>query len=190
LNTPVEIGASVAYAAPVGSAEAGSRLSDTAIGAATIEADASYRFTRALGAVVWGRYAAAIPTLCANTSDCTASLGREVAIAARARVFFPTFARFEPRADAGIGFEWLMTKLSDSGATSRRSFSGPLAFSLEIGAPWRLSETWSIGPVAAASLGVFTSSTLETPSFANDRGTDGRTIHGWMSIALRTAVRF
>jgi hypothetical protein len=165
-------------------------VSDTAFGAGAIDLDASYRFTRSLGAVLWGRYGATIPTLCATASDCIASLGRDVAIAALARIFLPTFARFEPHADTGVGFEWLMTKVADSGVASRRSFAGPLALSIEIGAPWRLSDKWSVGPVADASLGVFTTSSLETPSFTRDRRTDGHAVHGWLSVAVRTAFRF
>jgi hypothetical protein len=190
LSAPIEVGASVAYVAPVGSAESGSRVRDTAVGAGALELDVAYRFTRTLGAVLWGRYGATIPTLCATASDCIASLGRDVAVAARARVFLPTLSRFEPRVDTGVGFEWLMTKLSDSGATSRRSFAGPLALSLEMAAPWRLSEAWSIGPVADAAIGVFTTSSLETPAFTRDRQTEGRAMHGWLSIAFRTAAQF
>jgi hypothetical protein len=44
--------------------------------------------------------------------------------------------------------------------------------------------------VVDASLGAFTTSSLETPSFTTERRTDGRTLHGWLSIAFRTAVRF
>jgi hypothetical protein len=187
---PVEVGAAVAYAAPVGSAEAGSRIRDTAFGVGAIDGDVSYRFTRTLGAVVWGRYGGAIPTLCATASDCVASLGRDIELAARARVYLPTLLRFEPHADAGVGFEWFMTKLSDVGATSRRSFAGPIGLSLQVAMPWRISERWSIGPVADGSFGVFTTSSLDTPSFTRDRGTDGRAVHGWLSIAVRTAVRF
>ncbi len=53
---PVEIGAAIAYAAPAGSAEQGSRASDTSWGVAAIDADVSYCFTPAIGAVVWGRF--------------------------------------------------------------------------------------------------------------------------------------
>jgi hypothetical protein len=190
LSAPIEAGASIAYAAPVGSAEAGGRTSDTVFGAGTLDVDASYRFTQALGVVVWGRYALGIPTLCATASDCVASVGHDIVLAARTRVFLPRIARFEPYVDAGIGIEWLTTKLSDAGATSRRTFAGPVALSLELGAPYRLSDRWTIGPVVDAAFGVFTTSSLETPAFTRDRSTDGRSVHGWLSVAFRLGRRF
>ena len=190
VDLPVEIGAAAAYAAPVGSAERGGAVSDTTFALAALDLDASYRFTRALGLVAFARVGAGIPTLCATTDDCVASLGRDVALALRARFFLPAWGRLEPHVDAGAGFEWGLAKLADSGVTSRRTWSGPIALSLEAAAPFRLSAHFSLGPVVGAQIGTFTSSTLETPAFTADRTGSGRTLHAWLSIAVRAAVRF
>jgi hypothetical protein len=189
-DLPLELGAEVAYAAPAGSAEKASRVSDTTFALAAFDADASYRFSPTLAAVFWGRYGIGVPTLCATASDCTSSLGRDVAVAARVRVFFPHIGRLEPRADVGIGWEWSMAKLSDTGVVSRRTWSGPIPLSLEAAAPFRVGKVWTIGPVLAATAGVFTQASLETPSFSVDRSTEGLTLHTWLSVAFRVSTRF
>lgn len=186
---PVEIGAAVAFAAPAGSAQAGARMGDTSWGLGAIDLDVSYRFTPAVAAVLWGRYAVNAPTLCTTAGDCIASLGRDVALAARARFFLPQLGPMQPQVDAGVGFEWWMTKLSDGGATSRRANAGPIALSLEAAAPFRLGARWTLGPVAAAQLGVFTSGSLETSAFTADTST-GHAVHAWLSVGVRSSVRF
>ena len=187
---PVEIGAALAYAAPAGSAEQGARVSDTAWGLVAIDADVSYRFTPALAAVLWGRLGAGIPTLCATAADCESSLGRDVALGARARFFFPSLGVVEPRVDAGVGYEWSMSKLSDNGVVSRRTYDGPIVLALEGAAPFRLGERWTLGPVAALALGVFSSAGLETSAFTLDRPVAGHALHAWLSLGIRTGVRF
>jgi hypothetical protein len=187
---PLELGAAIAYAAPAGSAEAGTRVSDTTIALAALDVDASYRFTPTLAAVAGVRYAAGIPTLCATASDCTSSLGRDVVVTARVRVFLPRVWRLEPRADVGVGWEWSLAKLSDAGAVSRRTWSGPIPLSIEAAAPLRIGESWTLGPVVAATTGVITHEGLETPSFSVDRSVDGQRVHAWLSAAIRVSMRF
>ena len=187
---PLEIGAAASYAAPAGSAERGGALSDTTVAVAALDLDATYRFTRALGVTAWARIGAGVPTLCATADDCLASVGRDVAIAARARFYLPAWGRLEPRVDAGVGYEWALAKLSDRGAASRRTWAGPLAASLEAAAPFRLSERVSLGPALGAQIGAYASSALETPSFTADRAGSGRSLHAWLSVAVRAAVRF
>lgn len=135
----VEVGASLGYAAPVGSAERGSRTSDTNIGLVPIELDLAYRINPAFGVVASARYGIGIPTLCKTAGDCTSSLGSDVVLALRARIFLPRLWRMSPFADVGIGYEWLTTRLTDAGVTSTRAYPGPLPLSMEVAAPFRLS---------------------------------------------------
>ena len=159
-----ETAASLGYAFPMGSAERGSHLSDTTIGLVAFEVELSYRLTSALGLAASGRYSVAIPTLCQTASDCQSSLGNDAALAIVARFFLPRIGPVTPRADIGLGYEWLTTRLSDHRVASSRAYGGPLLLSAGAFAPFSLSARWSLGPSLKASLGKFIDYSFETPA--------------------------
>jgi hypothetical protein len=185
-----DVAASLGYAFPVGSSESGARLSDATFGDAPIDLTAMYRLSRRLAVGIAGRYGVVVPTLCTDSSDCISSLGHDVIIAARARFFFPRILGAEPYGDVGIGYEWFASKLADNGVTSAHSYNGPIVFSTELGAPFELGSRWTLGPAVGLALGTFVGSHLEAPGVSSDLGVGDRSIHAWLSLAVRTSVRF
>jgi len=185
-----DVGASLGYAFPAGSSERGARLSDATFGSAPVDLTAMYRLSGRLAVGITGRYGAVVPTLCTDSSDCMSSLGRDVIVALRARVFLPRLLEAEPYADVGVGYEWFASKLADSGATSTHSYKGPILFSTELGMPFELGSRWTLGPAFGLSLGTFVGSHLEAPGVSSEVGVSDRSIHGWVSLGVRMAVRF
>jgi hypothetical protein len=181
----LDLGASIAYAAPVGSAERGGRVSDTTFGIVPFRIDAAYALTPSIGIALAGAYAPAIPTLCQSAGDCISSLGSDVTISLRARLLLPRLGPTSPRLDLGVGYEWLTTKLVDSGATSTRAYNGPTLAILEAQAPFRLGTHWTLGPTLGAMLGVFANESLETNAVSQSAGVSGRAAHAWLVLGLR-----
>jgi hypothetical protein len=186
----IEIGASLGYDLPVGSAERGARLGDATFGVAPIQIDGAYRFTDRIGVAIAASYGLGAPTLCASTGDCIASLGRDVALSIRARLFFPRLGPVAPRVDAGIGYEWWTTRLVDKGATSTRSYDGPMAFVVEVAAPFAVGSRASVGPVLGGSIGAFTGYHLASGPVDTHGSVPALALHAWLSLALRVGVSF
>jgi hypothetical protein len=180
----LDLGASIAYAAPVGAAERGSRVSDTTIGIVPVRLDGAYALTRAVGVAVAVSYAPALPTLCQTAGECVSSTGADVTLSVRARFLLPRVGPTLPRLDLGVGYEWLTTKLVDSGATSVRSYSGPLLGIVEAYAPFRLGTHWTLGPSAGASLGTFASESLNSSAARQSGKVPEQALHAWLMIGL------
>jgi hypothetical protein len=187
---PFELAASIGYAAPLGDAELGGRLSDTTFGAVPVALDAAYRLAPRVGLAAHLQYGVGVPTLCHTASDCVSSLGSDTVAAIAARIYLPASRAIAPFADVGIGYEWLTTRLSDSGAHSTRAFSGPVLSWLGLVAPLRVAGHWSIGPVANLTLGTFTRDSLETNLGSNSGSVTARGIHAWASLSVRLAYTF
>jgi hypothetical protein len=182
---PFELAASLGCAAPVGWAERGSRVSDTTFADVPFALDAGYRITRFLGVVANVRYGVAIPTLCRSASDCESSLGNDVALEIAARLYVPHIGPVAGLVDAGVGYEWLTTRLVDASGTSARAYRGPELFSIRIAAPFRLGARWTLGPVVGASFGTFTTYSLETNALSPSGDVPARAVHAWLSVGIR-----
>jgi hypothetical protein len=185
----IEAAASLGYAFPIGSAERGSRLSDTTIGLVPFAAQLAYRFANVVGVVASARYSVGIPPLCQTASDCQNSLGSDVALAIGVRFFLPRVGPVAPCADVGVGYEWLVTRLSDHDFTSTRSYRGPLLLSAEAFAPFSLSSRWMFGPALGASFGRFSDYSLETPAGHHDGSTADRAFHMWLFVGAQLQLR-
>jgi hypothetical protein len=183
-----ELGASAGYAAPFGEAERGSRVSDTAFGAVPFAIDASYRVTPFVGVAARVRYGVTIPTLCQSASDCEASLGSDTGLSLTVRLHLPRIGRIAPLADVGLGYEWLTTRLVDAGASSTRSYGGPVLFALQLAAPVSLGERWTLGPALDASLGTFTGYDLVTNAQSPMGDVPVRALHAWLSLGVRLGL--
>jgi hypothetical protein len=176
----LEIGAGLGYAAPVGSAERGSRVSDTTIGQFPIVVDGAYRLTRAVRALARVRYGLAVPRQCASASECVASLGSDVSIEIGARFVVRRIV-----ADATVGYEWLTTKLVDADATATRAYRGPLLLSVAVAAPFALGKGWTLGPTLGASIGRFTWYALDTNALSPSGDIPDGAWHAWLSLGVR-----
>jgi hypothetical protein len=183
-----EIGASLGYALPLGSVERGARTSDATFGLARIALDAGWRFNDRIGVAIGAAYGAGIPTLCATSGDCIASLGSDVVLSVRARYFLPRVSSMAPRIDAGIGYEWWTLRLADNGTTSTQSFHGPLGI-LEAAAPFAIGKRWSIGPALGVELGSFTSHRIESGTL-DVAATTEHAMHAWLFGAVRAGFEF
>ena len=135
----------------------------------------------AVQARLW--YAANVPTLCAGTSDCLSSVGRDIGIVVGSGRTFQRRGRMTPHVDLAIGWEWLTSKLSDSGVTATRSWNGPL---VSIGAFLDLSSRppWTWGPALTVNVGVFSHAELQTPAWNSEGATDPA-IHAWPTLGFR-----
>jgi hypothetical protein len=181
----IELAASVGYAAPFGDAEQGSRVSDTAFGAVPFTLDGSYRLTSLVGVALRVRYGVAIPTLCASASDCQASLGSDLVLGAGARFHLPRVWVVSPFVDVGLGYEWLTTRLVDAGATSTRSYGGPVLAELQLAAPFALGERLTLGPELGASIGRFVHYDLGTNALSPSGSVPSGAVHAWLSLGVR-----
>lgn len=181
----VELAASIGYAAPVGSAERGSRVSDTTFADVPVAFDAGYRLVPPLAIVAQLRYAVAVPTLCRSPSDCEASLGSDVALTIGTRIYAPRTGPLALLLDVGIGYEWLTTRLAEAGASSARGYHGPLLLAMQITAPFRLRGRWTLGPFAGASFGTFVRYGLQTNAMSFSGDVPSPAVHAWLSFGVR-----
>jgi hypothetical protein len=182
---PLAVATSLGYATPMGSAERGARVSDTTFGTVPVSLDAAYRWSPHLGVSLRAQYGIAIPTLCRSVGDCTASLGSDFAVSLAIRVYAPRVGRMAPFVDAGIGYEWLTTRLVDAGASSARSYQGPILVSTTMGVPFRLGERWKIGPFVSVAAGTFTSFSLDTNASVHSGNVPARAVHAWLTFGAR-----
>jgi hypothetical protein len=182
---PIAVATSLGYAVPMGSAERGARVSDTTFGTVPVSLDAAYRWSPHLGVSLRAQYGIAIPTLCRSAGDCTASLGSDFAVSFAIRVYAPRVGRMAPFVDAGIGYEWMTTRLVEAGASSARSYQGPLLLSLTTAVPFRLGERWAIGPFVGAAAGTFTAFSLDTSASTQSGNVAARAVHAWLTLGLR-----
>ena len=185
-----DVGASLGYAFPIGSSERGARLSDVTFGSVPFDLVVTYRLSRVLALGVSSAYGVVIPTLCVDSSDCISSLGHDVSVTARARFFLPRFLGAEPYADVGVGYEWFASKLADSTVASTHTYDGPVLLSSEVSLPFGRGTRFRLGPVLGLFLGTFVDSRLEAPGVSRDLGVSERSVHAWLSLAVRTSVRF
>lgn len=187
------IGASVGWAFPAGSLEQGSKTADVTHGLGTLALDYRRALTPALSLVLFGRYGVAVPTLCVTASDCTSSLGRDVAVGLRVGYAFIEL-RDElpliPRVELGVGWEWLTTKLHDGDSGASRSYAGPILASLELAGDARLSRRFTLSPTFSLMSGTFAHLSLGTPAGEASQWIGSRELHTWVSLSLRLSASF
>jgi hypothetical protein len=184
---PVSVGASVGWAAPLGSAERGGRLRDTTFGTVPLGLDASYRFLSSLGVAGHVTYGIGVPTLCQTAGDCTASLGTDVTAILGIRWHVPRLGPTAPLVDLGVGYEWFTARFADAGAHSARSYRGPVLTSGRLAAPFRVGPHWTIGPLVELSVGTFTARSLQTNVASISQDVASRAVHGWLQLGIRLA---
>lgn len=185
-----DVGVSLGYALSVGSAEAGSAVSDVSNGIVPLELDAVYRLTDGVGLGAWFRYGPSIPTLCGTASECRSSVGSDVALALRVRFMLPRLGPMRPVADAGVGYEWFASLLTDNGVTSTRAYRGPLVLTGSVAALFCLSERWSLGPIVGVGIGMFTDSSLQAPGIDQTTAVPAKSAHAWLTLGAHATLSF
>ena len=171
------------YAYPVGSAEQGTDTRDVSFGIVPIALAASYDLSDRWTARARFQYAPNIPTLCADTSDCISSVGRDLSLTVGVGRALPAWRHARPELNLEVGWEWLTTKLVDSGVTSERSWNGPVAI-LELFVDLKTQGPWHLGPTVGFGAGFFSHFDLETPA-GSTGGSTATALHAWPSIGFR-----
>jgi len=179
------LGATLGAALPVGSLEAGSRISDTTFATVPFRLDAGVKLDRRLLVFFSMDYAFGIPTLCVTADDCTSSLGTDVLVIVGVRRAFPRLGPVTPELGWGFGYEWFTSRLSDSGVESSRHYRGPALAALELLAHFRLGRALRLAPTLRAVVGEFSHATLSGPGGETSGRVDGLALHGWLSLGAR-----
>jgi hypothetical protein len=173
----------VGYACPVGSAEQGTDTRDVSFGIIPLSLAGAYEVRPPWSVGARLRYAPNVPTLCASATDCFASVGWNFAATVMVARVLPRWRRVTAHLGLEAGWEWLTTKLSDSGVSSSRSWNGPTG-TLEIFFDLRSQGPWMLGPAAAVSAGVYTHASLATPA-SQTSGATSSALHAWPTISFR-----
>jgi len=187
LTSRISVFGDIGYAYPTGSAETGTDTRDVSFGLVPLTVGGSYSFGRGWNAGGRLRYAPSIPTLCASGPDCEASLGHDVALSFGVGRALPRWRRFTTHVAVEVGWEWLTTKLSDSGVTASRSWNGPIA-AVDLFVDLKTDGPWMMGPAVRLEAGIFSHSALETPA-GQSNGSAGTAIHAWPIISFRIGRR-
>jgi hypothetical protein len=175
------------YAYPIGTAERGTDTRDVSFGLIPLSVRGVYDLAGDWNASARLRYALGIPTLCASGPDCESSLGRDVAVSIGVGRALRRWRGFTAHVGLEIGWEWLTTRLSDSGVTASRGWNGPIA-TLEIFLDLKSRGPWSLGPALGVDAGFFSHFDLETPAGQAGGSTDAA-IHAWPTISFRVGRR-
>jgi hypothetical protein len=190
LQHPFEVGFRSGFGVPVGSLEHGTQASDLSYGGVPFSLDATYAFAPNLSAGAFAAYALAIPKLCDSASDCRSSLGSDASIGVLFRANLPALGVVIPELEFGSGYEWLARRYVDHGATSTRSFSGPLLARVACIPTVRVGSRTSLGLAIGVSVGVAVRAGLEAPGVARSGDTNGASPHGSWDLGIRFAVAF
>jgi hypothetical protein len=183
LRPPIVVFGEVGYAYPVGTAEQGTDTRDVSFGIVPLSLAGAYELGPRWSAGARLRYAPNVPTLCASASDCFASVGWDLAATVLVSRALPRWRCISPHLGLEVGWEWLTTKLSDSGVSSSRTWNGPTG-TLELFLDLRSEGPWMVGPVAAVTAGVFTHASLSTPA-SQTSGSTAAALHAWPTISFR-----
>jgi hypothetical protein len=193
------LSAALGYAYPVGESERGNDTRDVSFGLVPLSLLGGYDLGKNWSAQLRMDYALNIPTLCASSSDCVASVGHDARLQIGIARTLPQWRSFTAQLALYLGWEWLSTNLTDSGVTATRSWNGPSA-AFEIFVDLRSHGPWSFGPVLGLAAGIFTHYDLETPAWRSSGATDTSIhplachplachSHAWPSLAFRVGRR-
>jgi len=182
-----EVGGGLGWAFPAGSLERGARTSDETFGVVAASFDAALRIDPRFSIGLVFQYGIVTPKLCASSSDCTGSLGRDVALGALLRWHVARVSVFRPSVAASLGYEWFSSKLRDGDATSTRGHRGVL-FGLDAFGAIALAPRVFFGPTVGFGFGVADHASLDAPGVSASGAVDGHALHVWPRVAARFAM--
>jgi hypothetical protein len=184
----LDAGAAIAWAFPVGAAEEGTELSDATVGLVPITIDLEGRVAPRVGIGLLVRYGVGIPTMCGSAGECTASLGSDVLLAARARFVLPDLGPISPRAGVGLGWEWLATRFADEDARASRLRHGPVPLVADVELALTPAQGWTVGLVGGAALGVFVDRQVDTAYGSASVPAADLAPHAFIDIGVRVGA--
>jgi hypothetical protein len=177
----------VGYGYPLGGAEQGTDTRDVSFGIVPLALGSSYDLDGRWTTRARFQYAPNIPTLCADTSDCISSVGRNVSVTVGVGRALPAWRYARAELNLEVGWEWLTTRLVDSGVSSAHSWSGPVAL-LELFVNLESEGPWRLGPTFGLEAGFFSHFDLDTPA-GTAGGATATAIHAWPTLGFRAGRR-
>jgi hypothetical protein len=187
------VGVYAGFATPHGDvARSGPRLEDLVDYKVPLGLGLGYRFNRR----IWGELfvelapGSADSALCAGGVECSASNFR-TGLAFLLRL--APRARLDPWIGVGAGIEVLNVEgrnVAAGGAAYEWSWFGIELPIVEAGVDVTVSERFSVGPFASATVARFTSESARAIGGATDSGeVPGRRTHGWLSAGIKATLR-
>lgn len=187
---PIQAGARLGYALPLGSYEHGTAASDLSFGSAVLGLDGAYSLGRVVSLGGLARLGFGIPKACSTSGDCTSSLGRDVSLLALARFELGAFGRFVADAEAGLGYAWVTRRSSDDGTVSSRSYHGPVWVHAAVLPALRLGARARLALAVEADIGTALRTSLDAPGVDDARNADGPTLNAQVLLGLRGSFAF
>ncbi len=174
------------YAFPLGSADATATLSSIFSGSVPIWIDAGWRLDPSWFVGAFFQYGFGIVSSRWQSPTCTISgvscSGSVIRFGGEA-IWTPSpQATFAPWLGAGIGYEISRAQASALGATqARTTLEGFEFLNLQLGADYRLSPTFAVGPYVALSLAEYS----EQSEVGSSGSIADRKLHEWLQLGLR-----
>jgi hypothetical protein len=183
----VQLGGAIGWMFPAGCFEQGDRASDETFGVVALSVDGALRVHPRVSIGLFFQYGIVTPKLCATSSDCSSSLGRDVALAPLVRWHVARFGVVAPSIDFTVGYEWFSSKLSDSGVTSTRGHRGVL-FGLDAFCGFALSPHVTLGPMLGLAIGFSDHTSIDAPGVSTSSSVDAGARHLWPRLGARVVV--
>jgi len=183
-----EVGLRAGFALPLGSVTGGGgvSMSDAFSGMVPLQVDLGYRVNGNWFAGAYFQYGLAFvkDQGCGPGVDCTAS---DLRFGIQAQYHVLPRAQLDPWVGLGIGYEILHLSLSDpaSDETGSESLSGLEFANLSIGGDYKLSPTFSVGPVIQLTVAQYMNLSLSGGDAELSGSIDSKAVHMWLSFGVR-----
>jgi hypothetical protein len=172
----VEVGLRLGYAIPMGSAVSGTSLSDTTSGQIPLQLDAGYRFDQNWFAGAYVGFGIVLPKNCPAGDSCS---GNDLRFGVEGQYHLSQLGlSFDPWLGLGVGYE--IGHASDNSGSS--NLKGLEFANLSLGANFRMSPNFGLGPVLGLTLGQY--STISSGDASVDVG-DAKAMHMWLQLGVR-----
>jgi len=181
----IHFGLRLGYGIPLGDAAAGAKLSDTVLGQIPIWVDLGWQFTPAFMVGAYFSYGFGIldgdlADAC-DASSISCSIA-DIRLGLQVQYGFAPKRGTNPWIGAGVGYEWMTTKLGDNSATVR-GFELPMVQAgIDFGGDSRGS---TIGPFVAFTMSTFDKAKVSMGSVSTSGDITDTASHNWIFLGLR-----
>lgn len=185
---PLELGARIALAVPLGDAEPGAPLADAVSGQLPVWLEVSYRLSPRLSLGAFGALAPGLPGeglagACDRTGSGCASLGLRAGL--QAVIDLAPAARPSPWIGLGAGAEWLR---SSAGSTTH-TWSGWEWAMVQGGAAWPVGGKGALGPFVSAGVGRYERRAIAEGGGSATFVVSDPAVHAWVQVGVRGTLR-
>ena len=182
----VSLGLRLGWAAAMGDAEKGGKLSDGVKSQIPIQLDATYQLTPSfsLGGYAsygFGQLGGEFDQLC-DAADCSA---RVVRLGVQGIYSFAPMGQLRPFAGVGAGYEWGSLTAEAGGQEASVSYRGFELLNLTAGADYLVSPQLAIGPYVGFSVGRYSDTSVDTGTMEISSEIDQKAMHEWLQFGIR-----